>query len=107
MEEDNEYKKKDKEKDKDKYGVLEGVCVEKRGDVGDGEEEEHKNEEDGKGKNKGKNDEEKLPLTQMFCLSTGGKVLVEGKKRIPLCFDISPYPYYVQFTISPFNHFTK
>ena len=45
-EKDNEEKKKEKEEDKDKDGVLEGVCVEKRGDVGEGEEEKHNEEED-------------------------------------------------------------
>ena len=48
-----------------------------------------KYEEDGKGKNESEIDEEKPPLTQLVCLGTGGKRLFEGKKRIPLHFEIS------------------
>ena len=47
--------------------------MEKRGYVGEGEEEEHKSEEDRKSKNEAESDEGNLPLTQIFCLSMGGK----------------------------------
>ena len=60
-----------------------------------GEEEEHRYEEDGKSRNGAEIDIDNLPLTQLVHLVTGGKVLVEGKKIIPLSFDISPCPHCV------------
>ena len=78
----------------------------KHGDVGEGDEDEHKSEEDGKVKNEAESDEDNLPLTQVFRLSTGGKVLVEGKKIIPLGFDIFPYPHCSNLIISLFHHST-
>ena len=80
--------------------------MKKNRDVGEGKEEEYKSEEDEKGKHEAENDEENLPLNHIFCLSTSGKGIVEGKKRIPLRFDILPYPHYGKFTISPFHYMT-
>ena len=76
----------------------------KIGDVGEGEEEERKSEEYGKGVNEAESDEVNLPLTQIFHLSMGGEGLVEGKKRITLRFDLSPYPHCGKFTISLFHY---
>ena len=82
------------------------VCVEKRGDIGELEEEEHKYEEDDKGEIEAESDEYNLPMTHIFRLSMGGKGVVESRKRIPLCFDISPYSHCNEFTISTFHHST-
>ena len=96
MGEKGEYKENDEDKE---------VGGDKIRDVGEqGEEEEHKYEEDGKGQNEAEIDEENLPLTQLVHLGTGAKGLVEGKKRIPLRFNILPYPHCGKFTISPFHH---
>ena len=76
----------------------------KCGDLGEGQEEEYKSEEDRKGKNKPESDEDKIPLNQIFRLSTGGKGVVEGKERTTFSFDILPYPHCGEFTISPFHY---
>ena len=55
-------------------------------------------------KNEAEMDEDNLTLTQLVHLSTGGKGVVEGKKRIQMRFEISPYPHRGKSTISPFHH---
>ena len=46
------------------------------------------------------------PLTKFLRLTTGGKGVPQGKKRIPLRFEISPYIHCSKFTISTSHHST-